>query len=73
MRDLGHASGRYTSFVLDLQSDGALHNELEVQTSSQNFQRQVAIEGSDDGESWRTLQSSGVIFDLTVAETRFHG
>ena len=71
MRDLGHAAGRYTSFVLDLQSDGALHNELEVQTSSQNFQRQVAIEGSDDGESWRTLQSRGVIFDLTVAERGF--
>ena len=71
MRDLGHAAGRYTSFVLDLQPDGALHNELEVQTSSRNFQRQVAIEGSDDGESWRTLQSNGVIFDLTVAERGF--
>ena len=71
MRDLGHTAGRHTSFVLDLQSDGALHNELEVQTSSQNFQRQVAIEGSDDGESWRTFQSNGVIFDLTVAERGF--
>ncbi len=71
MRDLGHAAGRHTSFVLDLLSDGALHNELEIQTSSQNFQRQVAIEGSDDGESWRTLRSSSVIFDLTVEERGF--
>ena len=71
MRDLGHAAGRYTSFVLDLQPVGALHNELELQTSSRNFQRQVAIEGSDDGESWRTLQSNVVIFDLTVVERGF--
>lgn len=71
MRDLGHAAGQHTSFVLDLQSDGTLHNELEVQTSSDNFQRRVAIEGSDDGETWRTLRSDSVIFDLTVAERGF--
>ena len=71
IRDLGYAPGLHTSFVLDLQSDGALHNELEIQTSSQNFQRQVAIEGSHDGESWQTLQSNGVVFDLTVAERSF--
>ena len=71
MRDLGHAEGRHTSFVLDLQAEGVLHNELEVQTSSRNFQRRVTIEGSHDGESWQTLQSNGVIFDLTVAERGF--
>ena len=70
MRDLGH-TGQSTSFVLDLLSDGALHNELEIQTSSRNFQRQVAIEGSDDGESWRTLRDDGIIFDLTIEERGF--
>ncbi len=70
MRDLGH-TGQSTSFVLDLLSDGTLHNELEIQTSSQNFQRQVAIEGSDDGESWRTLRNDGIIFDLTIEERGF--
>ncbi len=71
MRDLGHAAGRHTSFILELPSDGALHNELEVQTSSQNFQRQVQVEGSDDGESWRTLRSDAAIFDFTVKERGF--
>ena len=70
MRDLGHTE-QSTSFVLDLLSDGVLHNELEIQTSSRNFQRQVAIEGSDDGESWRILRNDGIIFDLTIEERGF--
>ena len=70
MRDLGHTA-QSTSFVLDLLSDGVLHNELEILTSSRNFQRQVAIEGSDDGESWRILRNDGIIFDLTIEERGF--
>ena len=70
MRDLGHTA-QSTSFVLDLLSDGILHNELEIQTSSRNFQRQIAIESSDDSESWRTLRNDGIIFDLTIEERGF--
>ena len=50
MRDLGHIVGKYTTFVLVLESDGALHNEVEIQTSSANLQRRVEIAGSDDGK-----------------------
>ena len=71
MRDLGHIVGKYTTFVLVLESDGALHNEVEIQTSSANFQRRVEIAGSDDGETWRILIQDGMIFGLTVEERAF--
>ena len=71
MRDLGHIVGKYTTFVLVLESDGALHNEVEIQTSSANFQRRVEIAGSDDGETWRILKQDGMIFGLTVEERAF--
>ncbi len=71
MRDLGHVDGEYTSFILDLKSEGALHNEVEVKTSSDNFQRRVEIEGSDDGEAWRTLVQDATIFGLTIRERGF--
>ena len=41
MRDLGHVPNDHTSFVLDLQSEGDLHNEVEIQTASANFQRRA--------------------------------
>ena len=71
MRDLGHTSGESTTFVLDLQTEGILHNELEIETASNNFQRQVEIEASDDGEVWRTITTGVTIFDFTVRERGF--
>ena len=71
IQDLSRASGKDTTFILDLQSEGALHNELEVQTSSEDFQRRVEVEGSEDGKSWRTLQNNGTIFALTIKERGF--
>ncbi len=71
MRDLGHVAGLHTSFILDLESEGALHNELEIQTSSANFQRRVEIAGSDDEKTWRILKQAGSIFAFTIRERRF--
>ena len=71
IQDLSRASGKDTTFILDLQTEGALHNELEVQTSSEDFQRRVEVEGSEDGKSWRTLQNNGTIFALTIKERGF--
>ena len=71
IRDLSHVAGKDTTFILDLQSEGVLHNELQVQTSSEDFQRRVEVEGSDDGKSWRTLQNNGTIFALTIKERGF--
>ena len=71
MRDLGHVVGLHTSFILDLESEGTLHNELEIQTTSANFQRRVEIAGSDDEKTWRILKQDGSIFAFTIRERHF--
>jgi hypothetical protein len=77
--NLGHMSGQYTSFVADLKETGILHNELEVQTPSKNFQRIVRVEAGTDGETWMILEKNAQIFDhtlnernYTVRDTRIH-
>lgn len=72
MHDLGHLPGQHTTFVLDLKQQGTLHNELEIDTSSGNFQRDIVVEGSDDAETWKILDESGQIFDFTIAERGFN-
>ena len=71
MRDLGHVPGQHTTFLLDLNQQGTLHNELEISTSSHNFQRDIVVEGSEDAENWRVLDDSGQIFDFTIKERDF--
>ncbi|MBI4236738.1 MAG: DUF3999 family protein, partial [Chloroflexi bacterium] len=71
LRDLGHVPGQYTSFVVDLGREGVLHNELEVLTPSQNFQRRVVVEGSGDGQLWAVVQEKGQIYDFTIVERGF--
>ena len=71
MRDLGHIPNDHTSFVLHVQSEGDLHSEMEIRTSSVNFQRRVLVSASDDGETWRVLQDNGTIFNLTIPERGF--
>ena len=71
MRDLGNVPGQHTTFVLDLEREGVLHNELEITTSSHNFQRDIVVEGSEDGKNWRLLDDGGEIFDFTIAERGF--
>ena len=56
VRDLSHVPNRHSSFVVDLAQAGILHNQVEVLTSSQNFQRNVAVEASPDGQSWSLVQ-----------------
>ena len=71
LRDLGHVPGQHTSFVADLRQEGVLHNEVEIRTPSQNFQRRVVVEGSSDGTTWATLEDEGHIFDFTIKERNF--
>lgn len=71
VRDLAHVPDQFTSFVADLAREGVLHNELEIRTTSQNFQRRVTVEGSQDGDLWAMLQTGGQIFDLTIKERNF--
>lgn len=62
---------QHSSFVIDLSQDGILHNEVELHTKSQNFQRQVIVEGSKNRDGWEILQDHGRIFDLTIKEKDF--
>ena len=71
IRDLGFLPGRYSSFVADLGPGGLIHNEIEVFTSSQNFQRDVTVEGSNDATTWTVLQEDTKIFDFTLEERDF--
>ncbi len=71
MQDLGHIPNDHTSFVLRVQSEGDLHSEVEIQTSSVNFQRRVAVSASDDGETWRILEENGKIFHFSIPERGF--
>ena len=71
IRDLGFLPGQYSSFVADLGQGGLIHNEIEVFTSSQNFQRDVTVEGSNDATTWTVLQEDTKIFDFTLEERDF--
>jgi hypothetical protein len=53
--------GSASEATVDLGAN-AEHNEVEIQTTGQNFRRRVAIEGSNNGQEWRTLRTDGVIF-----------
>ena len=71
MQDLGHIPNDHTSFVLRVQSEGDLHSEVQIQTSSVNFQRRVSVSASDDGETWRILEENGKIFHFSIPERGF--
>ena len=71
IRDLGFVPGQYSSFVAELGQGGLLHNEIEVFTDSQNFQRGVIVEGSNDNTTWTVLQEGTKIFDFTLKERNF--
>ena len=72
IRDRGFVPGEYTGFVVDLEKAGSLHNEIEVSTSSENFQRIGQVEGSNDGEIWTVLQKGARIFDFTLKDPDFN-
>jgi hypothetical protein len=71
IRDLGVVPEEHTSFVVETNQPGALHNEVEVLTPSRNFQRTVQVEGSDDAENWAVLRQGGRIFDFTLRDPSF--
>jgi hypothetical protein len=71
VRDLGFVPGEHTSFVVAVSQSGARHNEVEVRTSSRNFQRMAQVEGSTDGETWTVLREGARIFDFTLTDPSF--
>lgn len=55
IRDQGYVRGEYTTFTAEVSSDGALHNEIDIATPSENFQRAVTVEASGDGVEWTAI------------------
>lgn len=68
--NLSSLQGESTSFIVDTGSSGTFHNSITIATKSENFRRIVEIQGSNDQNSWRTLNSRGQIFDYTVRDIK---
>lgn len=67
--NLGSITGEHTQLVLDLQSEGVIHNSVTIHTSSRDFRRQVEVEASQDGESWFVIKKAsegGYIYDYSL-------
>lgn len=71
INNLSHTPDEYTSFTANLGLEGALHNEIEIFTSTKNFQRPVIIEGSVDQKHWVILTEQAHIHKLSVEEQGF--
>jgi len=63
--NLGFIPAKYQSFIVDLQKEGILHNQIKILTTSKNFKREVVIEGSNDQENWFVLNDKGKIYDYS--------
>ena len=70
LQDYHEIRGQHTEFVADLGEGAILHNELEIQTYSTNFQYDVLIEASNDKREW-ILLSQDSVFDLTIVDKDF--
>lgn len=47
--------------TLELPSDQFQHNEVQVETSGTSFRRSVQVDGSSDGQTWRSLNEGHLI------------
>ncbi len=47
--------------TLELPSDEYQHNEVQVETSGTSFRRSVQVDGSSDGQTWRSLNTGHLI------------
>lgn len=70
MFNLSSLRGESTTFIVDIGSSGIFHNSVTILTTSENFRRIVEIQGSNDQNSWRTLNPRGQIFDYTVKDIK---
>lgn len=56
--------GRVSTLTLDLGPDPEQYNQAEIITDGQNYRRQVAIDGSDDGVEWQVVANRAVVFSF---------
>lgn len=64
-------SGQFSTVILDLKQRGKITNNLTINTSSENFQRNVTVFGSDDMANWNTLKAKAYIYDYTDKKGNF--
>ena len=58
--------GREASeLTLDLGENPPVANRIELRTPALNFRCPAAVEGSDDGTTWKTLRADGAVFAFT--------
>jgi hypothetical protein len=63
----GEDKGKTSSFyVLDLEAKGIPSSKLSFFSKNENYNRQVALEGSNDKQNWYKLTSEDVIFNYNT-------
>lgn len=70
LRDKGYITGRYTTFTVELERLGMIHNEVEIETPAAHFGRTATVDTSNDGVIW-TEVGEKTIYDFTVQERGF--
>ncbi len=68
IRDQGYVQGQYNTFIADLSREGVLHNRIEFQTTSINFQRTAMVETSNDLATW-AIVAEGIVHDFRLVDT----
>jgi hypothetical protein len=54
-----------SQLVLDLGEAPPVTNRVRIETPADNFRCPVTVEGSDDGQAWKTLRDDAAIFAFT--------
>lgn len=76
MLDLSEKNGE-VMFILDLGSEGLVHDRLDILSPSQNFKRQVSVYASSKlvphgSNEWRNLTDTGYIYNFSDARAGFN-
>ena len=70
IRDLGYVQDRYNTFTAALAlEEGAVHNKVNVETASINFQRTAVVETSNDERTWVAIAES-TVHDFRLTDTQ---
>jgi hypothetical protein len=64
-------AGQNSQVVLDLGNSGSLVNNFKINTSSENFQRNVKVYGGNDMQNWSVLKDNGYIYDFTDKKANY--
>ena len=69
IRDQGYVRDRYNTFTAALAlEEGAVHNKVNIETASVNFQRTAVVETSNDERTWAQV-AEGAVHDFRLTDT----